>query len=233
MKYIITENKLNNVALSWMNKNFGLNQLEIVESKKYPNSIFFKKNGEVVMEQDKKNKNFLFDYDEIWSFFESFFGMEYQEIQEVLSYWLEETLKLEGYTPHSYTLSLRHLLEETPNERLNESEEPKHETVTKFERMLRPALEMLNKMSEGWRVHNYVGDEMSLTDGETTPLSYGTNLREWNNSDKRYNRLQVSSNLLSTIEGFFPLIDEYVIMDWFNEKYNKTATKVEVYDENY
>ena len=48
---------------------------------------------------DQKLINFWFDYDEIWSFFESFFGMEYQQIREVLSYWLEETLKLEGYTP--------------------------------------------------------------------------------------------------------------------------------------
>ena len=122
---------------------------------------------------------------------------------------------------------------DTINERLNESDEPKHKTVTKFERMLKPALEMLNKMSEGWDVHNYTFDEMSLTDGETTPLSYETNLHEWTNSDKTYNRLQVSSNLLSTMEGFFPLIDEYVIMDWFNEKYNRTATEVEVYDEEY
>jgi hypothetical protein len=29
------------------------------------------------------------------------------------------------------------------------------------------------------------------------------------------------------------LIDEYVIMDWFNEKYNRTATEVEVQDEEY
>jgi hypothetical protein len=122
---------------------------------------------------------------------------------------------------------------DTINERLNESDKPKHKTVTKFERMLKPALEMLNKMSEGWDVHNYTFDEMSLTDGETTPLSYETNLHEWTNSDKTYNRLQVSSNLLSTMEGFFPLIDEYVIMDWFNEKYNRTATEVEVYDEEY
>lgn len=122
---------------------------------------------------------------------------------------------------------------DTINERLNESDKPKHKTVTKFERMLKPALEMLNKMSEGWNVHNYTFDEMSLTDGETTPLSYETNLHEWTNSDKTYNRLQVSSNLLSTMEGFFPLIDEYVIMDWFNEKYNRTATEVEVYDEEY
>jgi hypothetical protein len=122
---------------------------------------------------------------------------------------------------------------DTINKRLNESDEPKHKTVTKFERMLKPALEMLNKMSEGWDVHNYTFDEMSLTDGETTPLSYETNLHEWTNSDKTYNRLQVSSNLVHTMEGFFPLIDEYVIMDWFNEKYNKTATEVEVYDEEY
>jgi hypothetical protein len=99
MKYIITENKLNNVALSWMNQNFSPEQLEIVKSKDYPNSVFFRKNGKVVMEQDKKYGEFWFNYDDIWSFFESFFGMKYQQIQEVLSYWLEETLKIKGYTP--------------------------------------------------------------------------------------------------------------------------------------
>ena len=99
MKYIITENKLNNVALSWMNQNFGLDQLEIVTSEKFPNSVFFRKNGQVVMQQDKKSKYFWFDNDEIWSFFKSFFGMQHQEIREVLRYWLEDTLKLEGYTP--------------------------------------------------------------------------------------------------------------------------------------
>ena len=82
-----------------MNKNFSPDQLEIVTSEKYPNSVFFKKDGVVVMEQDKKSKVFWFDYDEIWLFFESFFGMKYEQIQEVLRYWLEETFKLEGYTP--------------------------------------------------------------------------------------------------------------------------------------
>ena len=99
MKFIITENKLNNVALSWMNQNFSPDQLEIVTSEKYHGLVFFRKNGKVVMEQDKKDKYFWVSYDEIWSFFESFFGMEYQQIREVLSHWLEETLKLEGYTP--------------------------------------------------------------------------------------------------------------------------------------
>ena len=99
MKYIITENKLNNVALSWMNQNFSPDQLEIVKSEKYPNSVFFRKNGKIVMRQGKESKYFWFDYDEIWSFFKSFFGMQHQEIREVLRYWLEDTLKLEGYTP--------------------------------------------------------------------------------------------------------------------------------------
>ena len=99
MKFIITESKLQNTALLWMNKNFSPDQLEVVESPKYPNSILYKKNGIVVMEQDKKNKRFWFDYDEIWSFFGSFFSMKYKEIQGVLEIWLEESFKLRGYTP--------------------------------------------------------------------------------------------------------------------------------------
>ena len=76
--------------------------LEIVKSEKYPNSIFYRKTGKVVMEQNKQTKRFWFDYDEIWSFFEKVFGMEYQEIQELLTKWLEETFNLEGYTPRHY-----------------------------------------------------------------------------------------------------------------------------------
>jgi hypothetical protein len=85
--------------LNLMNKNFSPDQLEIVTSEKYPNSIFFRKNGVVVMEQNKAFKVFYFDYDEIWSFFESLFSMKNKQIQDVMRYWLEETLKLEGYTP--------------------------------------------------------------------------------------------------------------------------------------
>ena len=154
-------------------------------------------------------------------------SIRYQDIDNLIWELQYQVQKLTGRG------SVKLVHNDTINERINESDEPKHKTVTKFERMLKPALEMLNKMSEGWGVRNYTFDEMSLTDGETTPLSYETNLHEWTNSDKTYNRLQVSSNLLSTMEGFFPLIDEYVIRDWFNEKYNRTATEVMVYDEEY
>jgi hypothetical protein len=61
----------------------------------------------VVMEQDKISKNFYFDYYEIWSFFGLLFGMEYRQIQDVMRYWLEETLKLEGYTPEIAVTTLQ------------------------------------------------------------------------------------------------------------------------------
>jgi len=99
MKFIITENKIQKVAFKFMNSLFSPDQLEIVTSEKYPDSIFFMKNGVVVMEQDKRNQDFYFDYYEIWSFFELLFGMGFKQIQDVMRYWLEETLKLEGYTP--------------------------------------------------------------------------------------------------------------------------------------
>ena len=76
----------------------NLKDLEVVESPDYPNSIFYMKNGVVVMERDKQNKIFLFDSD-IWSFFERFLDMEDQEIARLLIKWLEETLNLEGYIP--------------------------------------------------------------------------------------------------------------------------------------
>jgi hypothetical protein len=121
---------------------------------------------------------------------------------------------------------------DTINERLNESDEPKHKTVTKFERMLKPALEMLNKMSERWNVHHYNFDEMRVGD-EKTIFSYRTNLID-DYSNSKYNHLSISENFLDIIMGFFPLIDEYVIMEWFNKKYNRDASVVDVmYGEEY
>lgn len=100
MKYIISENKINKIVSSWMNQNFSEDQLKLATYRQNPNIVLFKKNGKVVMEMDMEDKHFGFDYDEIWSFFESVFGMEYEQIQEVLSQWLADDFKVDGYTPH-------------------------------------------------------------------------------------------------------------------------------------
>ncbi len=100
MKYIITESKLDSVILSWMDKKYGPDKLEVITHPDYPGSIFYRKNGKVIMEQDKENKYFWFEYYEIWSLFQKFFGLEYEETQRIMRIWLEKTLKLEGFTPH-------------------------------------------------------------------------------------------------------------------------------------
>ena len=67
----------------------------------YPDSIFFKRkiDGKIIAEIFKKYKNFYLDYNNVWSFFEDKFNLEYGEIQEIARDWLDETFKLRGYTP--------------------------------------------------------------------------------------------------------------------------------------
>jgi hypothetical protein len=49
--------------------------------------------------QNKKNEYIYINYDRIWSFFEEFFLMEYEEIQGILKGWLEEVYKIRGFIP--------------------------------------------------------------------------------------------------------------------------------------
>jgi hypothetical protein len=97
MKYIITENKLDKVALTWLNNNFG-NLTPIVEDEKtyYVNEdklpLFFY--------FQKEEKLYIYiDYDEIWSVLETMFSMGYNQIQEFIPQWLEETYNLKSLIP--------------------------------------------------------------------------------------------------------------------------------------
>ena len=113
MKFLITENKLNRVALTWLNNNFGnLKPIVIGEEKYYVNEdrlpLFY-------YYQDKKNRPIYINYYEIWSFLESFFGMKYEQIQGVIRDWLEETYNLKGLTPNNISTNPLPRLEETYN----------------------------------------------------------------------------------------------------------------------
>jgi hypothetical protein len=92
MKFVITENKLERLAIKWLNENYG--DLEPFETEKYPDYIFYRKGDEVIFDYNKKNKVVYVSYDEIWSFFESFFGMDYQQIRDITKDWVEEHYKL-------------------------------------------------------------------------------------------------------------------------------------------
>jgi hypothetical protein len=113
MKYIITENKLDKVALTWLNNNFG----DLTPSVKDEKTYYVNEDRLPLFYyvQDSKNDNVYINYYEIWSFLESMFDMDYQQIQGVIRDWLGETYNLKGLTPMSSSNFSRNWLDETYN----------------------------------------------------------------------------------------------------------------------
>jgi len=100
MKIIITENKLNDIVFKWLNKGYG--DLKPYETNQYPDYIFFIKDKEIIFDYNKKNGLSYISYDNIWSFLENMFGMEYEQIQEVTKLWLEEHYNLRVITTFTW-----------------------------------------------------------------------------------------------------------------------------------
>ena len=95
MKINITKTQRAKLVKDWLNDMFY--DVEIQDS-------YYVKDGKKIAFQDKKNKEFWFDYDTIWSFLESMFSLKYKEVQSITKDWVDETLNLRGYTtsPHMY-----------------------------------------------------------------------------------------------------------------------------------
>ena len=71
--------------------------LEQVQSKEYKDLILFRyKPNHNFMVYDTKNKYVYINYDEIWSFLESNFGLNDKEIQGLTKKWLGEVYNLRG-----------------------------------------------------------------------------------------------------------------------------------------
>jgi hypothetical protein len=95
MKYIITESQYNNAINRFIT--YQLEPHEEKTSKEYPNSIFWVKDGEIIVKIDK-SKNFWVKID-IWEIISSMFSLGYNETQEVIKEWLEEHYNLGLLTP--------------------------------------------------------------------------------------------------------------------------------------
>ena len=87
----MTDN-LKHKIIKYLNSEYP--ELEQFETEKYPEYTFFMKDGDVVFDYNKKNGYVYISYDKIWSFMESFFGLEYEEIQDLTKEWVEEHYKL-------------------------------------------------------------------------------------------------------------------------------------------
>jgi hypothetical protein len=107
------ENKLDKVIITWLNDKFG-NLTEVVRGYK----TFYINEDRIILfyyYQHDKNGFVYINYDEIWSFLKSIFGLESEQIKGVITYWLEETYNLKGLTPITGFIRTFQGLEETYN----------------------------------------------------------------------------------------------------------------------
>jgi hypothetical protein len=85
------------LVLKWLNKEFG----DLTEVVKGSRTFYVGRDRKPLFfyYQDDKNGYVYINYDKIWVFFESIFGMEYNQTQDIINKWLEETYNLRGHTP--------------------------------------------------------------------------------------------------------------------------------------
>ena len=84
--------KLEKLCIKWLNDNY--NHMEPFYMEKYPDYIFHMKNGQCILQYNKKNGYVYVSYKEIWSFFERMFGMDNQQIKDITKIWVEEHYKM-------------------------------------------------------------------------------------------------------------------------------------------
>jgi hypothetical protein len=99
MKYIITESKLEQVVIKYLNKFYG--DFEEYRTDEVPDSVFFVKGKKIYMEQKLESGRLYVDYYTIWTDLKTIFSLETPEIQSIITKWVEETYKLRGVTTHN------------------------------------------------------------------------------------------------------------------------------------
>lgn len=92
-----------------------LTNLTIVHSEKYPDSVFYKQNGEVLFELNQYENTLYFyvNYGKIWSVFYKRFGLNYDDTKSFIKKEVESTLKLKGVTPICLNIYNKWLAEST------------------------------------------------------------------------------------------------------------------------
>ena len=84
--------KLDKLCIKWLNDNY--NHMEPFIMKEYPDYIFHMKDGKCILQYNKKSGYVYVSYREIWSFFESYFSMDDQQIKDITKIWVEEHYKM-------------------------------------------------------------------------------------------------------------------------------------------
>ena len=82
------------IIINWLNKEFGDLTPVVVGDRTY--YVGENRKPLFMYYQDLKNGYVYVNYDRIWVFFESIFGLKRPQTQEILKVWLEQTNNLRG-----------------------------------------------------------------------------------------------------------------------------------------
>ena len=89
--------KKEQVIFHFLNKGYG--DLTQYRTDEYPDSIFYIRGKKVYMIQDIKNGELWVEYYTIWQDLKMWFSLNYQDIQSVITKWVEEAYNIRGVTP--------------------------------------------------------------------------------------------------------------------------------------
>ena len=95
MKILITENQMRKVQFKFLNYLFE--DMYEVESKKYPDSRFWKKDDKVILEL--RDSGFLWVSHLIWDDISNTFLLDKYETKILIKDWVEQNLELGEFTP--------------------------------------------------------------------------------------------------------------------------------------
>lgn len=98
MKFIISESKLEKIILNYLDDFLDLKKFQLWTNKKNPHSLFFVKDGKLLLWVDKKHRNFFYEYDDIYEFLRSFFSLNDEQVTEIMDKWFIKKFKDESFS---------------------------------------------------------------------------------------------------------------------------------------
>jgi hypothetical protein len=106
MKIIITEQKLNNLIIKWLDQEFG--NLTPIKFKN-GNTVYVDEENYPLFYYEDNSKVINIDNNKIWYLIKKIFNIERPEIKDVLSLWLEKTYNIVDLRPFPTSISDRKL----------------------------------------------------------------------------------------------------------------------------
>ena len=98
MKFLITEPKLEKIILNYLDDFLDLKKFQLWTNKKSPHSLFFVKDGKLLLWVDKKHRNFIYEYDDIYQFLRNFFLLNDEQVTEIMYKWFIKKFKDESFS---------------------------------------------------------------------------------------------------------------------------------------